>query len=299
MRPLTRPAGLNEIEAQINISSSIEKILSYDVPENIHQLRILKAELLTELAAYDTEMRSNRCLSYNSRINFIKYKDTFEWLYNNPSIKRKTIYIKKIRDLYVENGIKCPYCGVNPCRTLDHYYNKALLPQYAILSQNLIPCCGDCNKDKGTLKAFKKWRRIINPYYDNYHDSLQNEPIVKIIFKDKAILGLEPTYVIAPSDNLSKKAKKHITYHLKKIKIEKLHQESIFNSFWRNARTLRGYNSLLEENHITQQTYDTLVHDLIRKNELLAYDWEYIVRYSLVKLSCNHWIYESNLPKLR
>ncbi len=45
----------------------------------------------------------------------------------------------------------CPYCDVNlKNRSLDHYFPQNSFPFLVCHPDNLIPCCGDCNKDKGS-----------------------------------------------------------------------------------------------------------------------------------------------------
>jgi hypothetical protein len=45
---------------------------------------------------------------------------------------------------------KCPLCGFGQVTTLDHFLSQSRYPTYSTLSYNLIPCCADCNKGKGS-----------------------------------------------------------------------------------------------------------------------------------------------------
>ncbi|OAT28145.1 hypothetical protein M976_01984 [Buttiauxella ferragutiae ATCC 51602] len=299
MRPLTKPLEISKIENDVNLASAIDIMTSLNEPVGILDLSSKKTVWLHELIKYNYEMLQNKRLSHNNRINLSKFQTQLEWIYKNPSKKRKTNFIDDIRNAYVNNGILCPYCGVSPCRTLDHYYNKALLPQFAFLPENLIPCCGDCNKDKGAKKSFGAWRRIINPYYDDYQSLLQNEPLLIVIFKENPYPSVDMKFIVTANNNLPYIIKKHINFHLRTIKIEKLHQEMISNSFWRNAKQLRKYKELLDKGSITINTHRDLVDSFISINDNLTYDWEYIIRFSLYNFRTNNWIYQSNLIKLR
>ncbi|MCE9940710.1 MULTISPECIES: hypothetical protein [Serratia] len=299
MRTLTKPPELEIIERDIDLVLTIDEITSLDEPAGISELNNRKQEWLDEITNYHTEMSQNKRLTHNGRVNFSKFKAQLEWIYNNPSAKRKTDFIKKIRDSFVNNGILCPYCGVSPCRTLDHYYNKALLPQFSFLPENLIPCCGDCNKDKSVKKSFGKWKRIINPYYDDYDSLLPNEPPIVVVFKENPFLNVDMSFVVTANNKLSSIVKKHINFHLKNVKIGLLHQEMISNSFWRNAKQLKTYKTLYDTDLISAQVYDTLLNVFICKNNNINYDWEYIIRFSLSELKTNHWIYTSRLDKLQ
>ncbi|MEE4406672.1 HNH endonuclease signature motif containing protein [Enterobacter mori] len=298
MRILSKPEGIEELTDGLDLRSSLDAILALDEPIGIVNLRKKKDELISEMIKYHYEMSQNRFLSHNSRKNLAKYKTPLEWIYLNPSKLRKTDYIESIRRIYAESGLLCPYCGVSPCRTLDHYYNKALLPQFSFLPENLIPCCGDCNRDKGSRKSFSKWKRFVNPFYDDFSLLEKNEPLIYIIFKENPRPNVDMEYVVTANHNLSFVIRKQINYHIRTVKISLWHNEAISNSFWRNARDLIGYKDLLSQRLVDNSVYNVLLSNFIQKNDSFNYDWEYIVRYSLVKLKVNGWIYDSRLLKL-
>ncbi|EOZ1374963.1 HNH endonuclease [Enterobacter hormaechei] len=298
MRTLSKPKNIDSIKNGIDISSAVRTLLSFDEPEGISSLRKDEASLMAELIKYDYEMKQNGYLNHDSVRNFIKHKTALEWIYSRPSKKRKTAFIDAIRQAYADEGILCPYCGVSPCRTLDHYYSKALLPQFSFLPENLIPCCGDCNRDKGSKKAFSKWRRFYNPFYDDYSVFESDEPLLIIIFKENPHPNVDMNYIITANHNLPYLTRKHINYHINAANIARGHYESISNSFWRVAQDLINYRKLLNSRSISEQIYDSLLNMHIKRNDNLSYDWEFIIRYSLVKIQVNSWIYRSNSPKL-
>ncbi|MBH1918644.1 MULTISPECIES: HNH endonuclease [Serratia] len=298
MRILSKPRGIEELINNLDLKSSLDAIFALNEPEGIVDLRNKKDELYSDMIKYHYEMSQNGFLSHDSRKNLKKFKTLLEWFYLNPSKLRKTDYIESMRKLYAESGTLCPYCGVSPCRTLDHYYNKALLPQFSFLPENLIPCCGDCNKDKGSKKSFSKWRRFVNPFYDDFSLFERNEPLIFIIFKERPNPLIDMEYVITANHNLDFVMKKQINYHIRTVKIPIWHHESISNSFWRNAKDLIGHRRIFAQGLINESVYDVILDNFIKKNDELNYDWEYIVRYSLVKLKVNDWIYNSRLPRL-
>lgn len=298
MRVLSKPKGIDDLIDGVNLMSSLNRILSFDEPKGIIDLRNKKNELISEMIKYHYEMSQNGFLSHNSRKNLVKYKTPLEWIYHNPSKLRKTDYIESIRKIYAESGLLCPYCGVSPCRTLDHYYSKALLPQFSFLPENLIPCCGDCNRDKGSRKSFSRWKRFVNPFYDNFSSFEKDEPLIYVIFKENPRPNVDMEYVITANHNLSFLIQKQINYHIRTVKIPVWHNEAISNSFWRNAKDLIGYKDLFSQGLIDNSAYNFLLSNFVKKNANFNYDWEYIVRYSLVKLRVNFWIYSSNLKRL-
>ena len=61
---------------------------------------------------------------------------------------------------------RCLYCSILGAESLDHYVNKAEFPEFSIFTDNLIPCCSNCNSKKKRWKEDNK-RLIINNYFDN------------------------------------------------------------------------------------------------------------------------------------
>lgn len=256
--------------------------------DGIPALQSRKALWLNELVSYDREMSSHKKLNLKNHNNFIQNSTILKWLYENPLESRGTFFIKEIRNIFIKNGIKCPYCGISPCKTLDHYYCKSSLPQFSILHNNLIPCCGDCNKEKGTLKVKKTWKRLINPFYDNYEDTL-GAPIIFIIFKRISPTSSAIDYAIIPNQNLSRKEKMHVNFHISRMKIKTSHSEFILDSFDRFSSIIKGYNEKYQNNKIDRETYQSLISTILSKNPAKSYDWDYIVIYSLINIQQNSW----------
>ncbi|MCR8659176.1 HNH endonuclease [Paenibacillus endoradicis] len=93
---------------------------------------------------------------------------------NNVELNKKEIIIKKMQTISMQ--AVCPYCGISEPDTLDHYLPKGTFPEFSVLSINLIPSCGTCNRNKGEKWLEGETRRIINFYYDQ----LPNEKVLNI-----------------------------------------------------------------------------------------------------------------------
>lgn len=63
---------------------------------------------------------------------------------------------------------QCPFCGHLPVSTLDHSLPKALYPALAVTPINLLPCCKDCNHNKGTAGPDAAETQFLHAYYDNF-----------------------------------------------------------------------------------------------------------------------------------
>lgn len=62
---------------------------------------------------------------------------------------------------------QCPFCGHLPVSTLDHSLPKAHYPALAVTPFNLIPCCKDCNHNKGTSGPNSPETQFLHAYYDD------------------------------------------------------------------------------------------------------------------------------------
>lgn len=285
MKKLTTPIKVNNIN--ININSTLDAIFSSCKKKGVQELKGFRDDWLLELNNYLTEMRSSKRLIPKNHKSFEKHKEILIWLYDNPLASRKTLYIKELRSAYIEEGITCPYCGVGSATTLDHYYCKTSLPQFSILKENLIPCCGECNKTKGTLKPKKKWKRIFNPYFDDLSTKVNAPPIV-IHFKDK---GNGVLFFITPNPMLSRVDKMHINFHLSQLEIKKKHQEKILTHFRTESDALRVKKELVASGDLTPVGFEKIIERRLKSGETIGYDWSYIIFYSLVHFKDNYWCY--------
>ncbi|MDI5986272.1 HNH endonuclease [Halomonas sp. M4R5S39] len=68
--------------------------------------------------------------------------------------------------LLVSANGKCPFCGVGHASTLDHYLPKVKFPAYAVLPENLVPACKDCNHGKLSDAANVAGEQCLHPYFD-------------------------------------------------------------------------------------------------------------------------------------
>lgn len=81
---------------------------------------------------------------------------------NNLSILKT-----RIRDRQnILQRVECQYCNIGEPNTFDHYLPKLSFPEFSALSINLIPCCSQCNTQKGEEWLLLGNRKIINYYYD-------------------------------------------------------------------------------------------------------------------------------------
>jgi hypothetical protein len=107
----------------------------------------------------------------------------------------------------------CPYCGQGQVKTLDHFLSKTRFPRLAITLNNLIPCCSDCNKHKGSAPATSPERQLLHPYYEDVDGArwLQAE-----------IIHSSPMAAVFKAIGGGKNSKR-ILWQFKKLKLAKLY----------------------------------------------------------------------------
>ena len=118
---------------------------------------------------------------------------------------------------------KCPYCGQQIVKTLDHYLPQAEYPTYTVTPYNLVPACSDCNKNKLSTIYTCYEEQSIHPYYDDFTDAIwikaklvEEEPITFEFYADNPVTW---------DEQKCKRAKKHFEY-FKLNKIYKVYAAS-------------------------------------------------------------------------
>lgn len=100
----------------------------------------------------------------------------------------------------------CPFCGFGQATTLDHFLSKARYPAFSVLSTNLIPCCKDCNKGKGSAVLIEN-DQIPHPYFE--HEEVETD-----VWLYAEILPTLPAcaqYSVRPPDEWPDDLKRRIT----------------------------------------------------------------------------------------
>lgn len=121
-------------------------------------------------------------------------------LYESP--KQGVVAIKArvwgLIDLDECTAASCQYCsGLGPPEELDHFLEKAIVPELALYAPNLVPSCGACNNIRGRKPTFaKNGRRRALHFYDDPIETLPELLVAKISME----AGVpKATYSVAPS----------------------------------------------------------------------------------------------------
>lgn len=106
-------------------------------------------------------------------------------------------------NLATTNQTKCPYCMINRPNTLDHYFDKNEYPEFSVYVPNLVPCCSECNSQKGTYLFDGQGKR---EYIHFYHDTIPEKQFlfVRYSFSDpEGIPVIDVRLRLEPDDGIS------------------------------------------------------------------------------------------------
>ncbi|EGR1265334.1 HNH endonuclease [Vibrio cholerae] len=110
-------------------------------------------------------------------------------------------------DLVKESQPVCPFCMKGAIYTVEHHLPKSKYPTYAIIPNNLVPCCRDCNTNKLAKIALSENGQTLHPYYDQANSD-------RWLYAE-VIPGLAPSvrFYVDVSNNINKLLKIKISNH--------------------------------------------------------------------------------------
>jgi hypothetical protein len=66
---------------------------------------------------------------------------------------------------------RCPLCGPGRVSTLAHPRPKSSYPLLAVVPDNLVPACSDCNHRKNDVAPVSSETQTLHPYFDNVNQA--------------------------------------------------------------------------------------------------------------------------------
>lgn len=187
---------------------------------------------------------------------------------NSKGYLEGEVVVKIIALQTVQHQQKCPYCGLDKPRTIDHYLPKSEFPEFSIYPPNLIPCCGYCNNKKSDKWITNGKRTYINLYFDDIPKDKQFL-FANLDFNDRNII---PTiyFTIENKDEI---------------------EEEIYELIERHYLNL---NLLTEFSHSVEEFFSCILDEIKHNRELSMSDHKenLIRRYdtNVRKYGLNYWI---------
>lgn len=111
----------------------------------------------------------------------------------------------------------CQYCTVTPVESFDHYLPKEEFPEYAIHTNNLIPCCKTCNGYKSYV-----WRNGVGGrlFINLYRDPVPDERFLFVEVLDDGDGDLDFKYSLANPAGIPVDTFNLVKSHFTRLRLE-------------------------------------------------------------------------------
>lgn len=161
------------------------------------------------------------------------------------------------------NGI-CPLCGQGKVFNLDHYLPRSRYAHFAVLPQNLVPSCRDCNFAKREWCPSKPEEQTFHPYFDRVQSD-------RWLFCDVTIQGgVSLTYYVDPPNDWPQVMADRARTHFKVFKLS-----SAFATYAANElSTLRARLALLFLRGGAAMVADDLALDATSSRHVSLNSWK-------------------------
>lgn len=112
---------------------------------------------------------------------------------------------------------RCPLCGHRTVSTLDHQLPKKAYPLLAVVPDNLVPACADCNRMKNDTVASDSTRQTLHPYFDVADD--RRWLYAKVLPTEQRTV----VFYAEPSDELAPLMQARIRHHFAEFRLAALY----------------------------------------------------------------------------
>lgn len=170
----------------------------------------------------------------------------------------------------------CQNCGLTHANTMDHYLPHEKFPEYSIHALNLMPCCSECNENKGETG-------ILNMYLDRLPD-------IEYLFMDVGRTG-DTLFFTFRLENKGGKVDadlfSRICFHYNKLKLFNRMNDAAIQALPRFELDIKPYFKTYGKETVVETNSET-IEDL-RKAYGYNY-WEVAFRKGLIE-SDAFWTY--------
>ena len=129
-------------------------------------------------------------------------------------------------DVLYSHDQYCPYCRMNRSDTIDHYFDKGNYPEYSVFLPNLIPCCDECNRKKGSITFNANHER---QFVHFYFDAIPNYQFLFVHFSIDAQDNL-PKVSVTLEFHDGERSQSLIESHFERLELIKKYEERIRGS---------------------------------------------------------------------
>ncbi|WP_439585661.1 HNH endonuclease [Dyadobacter bucti] len=168
MRKIAKPIISAKKVFEDCISNSDNQILKDALTNAVPRIEAAALEFERKIVAHKLHE-----IDQNQFVNAIVTSDVLKKVYTSRMLVKKNpgrVYYDNIL-LSAPNG-KCPLCVQRLATTLDHYLPKNAYSLLAVVPDNLIPACTDCNKGKAITYPTRPEEETLHPYFDDVENDI-------------------------------------------------------------------------------------------------------------------------------
>lgn len=135
--------------------------------ENLkNRLTSIEPLIYDQYDVYDGHFNADTLTSLQPNLAFAPNKADIQSLYDYNSKTMREVRKEIENSQPTSLRYTCQYCTLTRNESFDHYLPKEEFPEYAVHTNNLIPCCKTCNGYKSFVWRAGDRRLFINHYID-------------------------------------------------------------------------------------------------------------------------------------
>ncbi|MBJ9370473.1 HNH endonuclease [Acinetobacter sp. TGL-Y2] len=240
----------------------------------------------------------------NKHHNFIKFYDDFKIDFLNLYKKNryninKNHPISQLIDISKErNDGNCYYCGAYEIDNIDHFLPEGqedsksgkYFPQLCVMSYNLVPSCGVCNRKKSTHVGIYATNTFIHPYFSKF---LDDEFLRCDVLFDRTLKTITFTYSIELPPSWSLLNKKRLLWQFDRLDLFMRYSTKAYGNL---KKVQQKYKETLESDG-KQALYDQLVSEINSIDDYLGVNnWESVMYVALINKLNDFIFFLKNIP---
>lgn len=181
------------------------------------RLNGIKAMLGSQYDVYDHNFNHGSLALLNRNPLFSIHGPDIRSLYGYDTMILRELRKRIQKNIPTTVRFTCQYCTVTPVESFDHYLPKEEFPEYAIHTNNLIPCCKTCNGYKSYVWRDTAGNRL---FINLYRDQVPNQRFLFVEILDDGDGDLDFKYYLENPNGISAQTFDLVKSHFSRLRLE-------------------------------------------------------------------------------
>ena len=181
------------------------------------RLKGITAILDSQYDIYDYNFNQGSLALLKGNPLFTVHSSDIKSLYGYDTLILRELRRKIQKKIPAAVRYTCQYCTVTPIESFDHYLPKEEFPEYAIHTNNLIPCCKTCNGYKSYV-----WRNATGGrlFINLYRDPVPDQRFLFVEVLDDGDGDLDFRYYLANPEGIPAHTFNLVKSHFTRLRLE-------------------------------------------------------------------------------